>query len=104
MDGSEMTVRECVALSGLTRAQIYNLIVNGRIVVQKFGHVYVVNRKSMVDYVIQAAFEKQFIAAMKQFDPILDISTSFETPTEAAGDFPVDDDLLSGRVVNEILR
>jgi HK97 family phage major capsid protein len=31
----------------------------------------------------------------------LEISTSFETPTGAAGDFPIDDDVLSGRVVAE---
>ncbi len=52
-------------------------------------------------YLIQAAFEKQFVAMMKQYDPILDISNNFETPTGAAGDFPIDDDALSGRVVAE---
>lgn len=52
-------------------------------------------------YLIPAAFEKTFIAAMKQFDPILDIATNFETPTGAAGDFPIDDDTTSGAIVAE---
>ncbi len=52
-------------------------------------------------YTIQGSYEKDFIAAMKQFDPILGISTNFETPTGAAGDYPVDDDVLSGRIVAE---
>lgn len=52
-------------------------------------------------YTIKKAFEKDFIAAMKQNDPIIDISTSFETPTGAAGNFPIDDDVLSGRIVAE---
>ncbi len=52
-------------------------------------------------FLIQAAYEKQFIEMMKAYDPILDISTNFTTPTGAAGDFPVDDDVLSGRIVAE---
>jgi hypothetical protein len=38
---------------------------------------------------------------MKQFDPILHISTNFETQTGAAGNFPIDDDVLSGRILAE---
>lgn len=52
-------------------------------------------------FLIQAAYEKQFIAMMKQYDPILEISTNFETPTGEAGNFPIDDDSSSGQIVAE---
>lgn len=50
MTGNEMTVNEAVSLSTLTRQQIYNLIINGRIVAKKFGHVWVIDRRSVVEY------------------------------------------------------
>lgn len=50
MTRSDMTVREAVTLSGLSRQQIYNLLVNGRVAAEKFGHVYVIDRRSMLDY------------------------------------------------------
>lgn len=52
-------------------------------------------------YLIQGAYERQFIETMKQYDPILDLGTMFTTPTGAAGDFPVDDDAVVGEVVAE---
>lgn len=52
-------------------------------------------------YLIPAAYERQFIETMKQYDPILDIGTMFATPTGAAGDFPIDDDVVVGEVVAE---
>jgi len=50
MTGNRMTVKEAVELSGLTRQMIYNLLVNGRVAFEKFGHVYMIDRRSMVDY------------------------------------------------------
>ncbi len=47
---SEITVREAILISGLTRQAIYNALVNGRVKAQKFGHVYKVDRKSLLDY------------------------------------------------------
>ena len=45
-----ITVREAVALSGLTRQQVYNLLINGRVAAEKFGHVYRVDRRSLLEY------------------------------------------------------
>jgi hypothetical protein len=47
---SELTVRQAVEISGLTRQMIDNLLVNGRVAATKFGHVYKVDRKSLLEY------------------------------------------------------
>lgn len=38
---------------------------------------------------------------MKQFDPLLDLGTQYQTPTGAARDFPLDDDVVVGGIVAE---
>lgn len=46
----ELNVREAIALTRYTRQQIYNLIVDGRIVARKVGHEYRIDRDSLVTY------------------------------------------------------
>jgi excisionase family DNA binding protein len=46
----EISVREAVTTTGYTRQQVYNLIVNGRILARKVGHEYRIDRRSLADY------------------------------------------------------
>jgi excisionase family DNA binding protein len=59
MSGPECTVREAVETSGLSRQQVYNLLVNGRIAARKFGHVYIIDRKSLLDYLRRPRRQKK---------------------------------------------
>lgn len=46
----ELTVREAVSLSRLTRQQVYNLVVNGRVLARKDGSEYRIDRGSLLRY------------------------------------------------------
>lgn len=46
----EVNVREAVTLTGYTRQQIYNLVVNGRVPARKEGHEYRLDRAALVKY------------------------------------------------------
>ena len=45
-----ISVREAMELIGLTRQAIYNAIINGRVAAEKVGHVYLVDRRSLLKY------------------------------------------------------
>jgi excisionase family DNA binding protein len=44
----EISVREGIRLTGYSRQQIYNLIVNGRIPARKDGHEYRLDRQALL--------------------------------------------------------
>ena len=48
---NEISVREAINLTGYSRQQIYNIIVAGRAQARKFGHLYLINRRSFLNYV-----------------------------------------------------
>jgi excisionase family DNA binding protein len=50
MKTSDISVREALHITGTTRQQVYNLIVNGAIKAVKVGRVYVIDRASVVAY------------------------------------------------------
>lgn len=47
----EITVNDAMRLTGYTRQQIYNILVAGRVEAHKFGHIYVINRRSLLEYI-----------------------------------------------------
>ncbi len=47
----EITVREAMALSGYSRQQVYNIVVNGRVAARKEGHEYRLDRRALERYV-----------------------------------------------------
>jgi hypothetical protein len=48
--GDEITVRQAIELSGLTRQGIYSILVNGRVAYKKWGNVYAIDRDSFLRY------------------------------------------------------
>ena len=47
---NEISVRGAIELTGLSRQQIYNLIVSSRIQARKDGHEYRINLRSLLAY------------------------------------------------------
>jgi excisionase family DNA binding protein len=50
MKTNDINVREALHITGTTRQQIYNLIINGAIKAVKVGRVYMIDRASVVAY------------------------------------------------------
>lgn len=47
---NEINVREAIRLTGYSRQQIYNLLIDGRVPARKDGHEYRVDRRSLLEY------------------------------------------------------
>jgi hypothetical protein len=47
---SEITVRQAIELSGMTRQGIYSILVNGRVAYKKWGNVYAIDHDSFLRY------------------------------------------------------
>lgn len=47
----ETLINDAMKLRGYTRSQLYNILVAGRVESRKLGHQYLINRKSLLDYV-----------------------------------------------------
>jgi excisionase family DNA binding protein len=47
---NEVTVREAIRITGYSRQQIYNIIVNGRVPARREGHEYRIDRRALLAY------------------------------------------------------
>ena len=50
MEQDELTVREAITLSGLTRQGIYLMLANRRVKYRKVGPINMLDRKSFLEY------------------------------------------------------
>ena len=50
MNTQEVSVREAIRLTGYSRQQIYNILINGSVPSRKDGHEYRIVRKALLDY------------------------------------------------------
>jgi len=46
----EITVRQAMEVSGMTRQGIYAMLVNGRVAYRKWANAYAINRESFLGY------------------------------------------------------
>ncbi|HTB93153.1 MAG TPA: hypothetical protein VK728_10005 [Candidatus Sulfotelmatobacter sp.] len=46
----EITVNDALRLTGYTRQQVYNILVARRVEARKLGHQYLINRRSLLEY------------------------------------------------------